>query len=142
MVKNDYYHTNRTSFSVDIFKCTGNNCYSDAKIDKLLNYIYFKLETLAERVECAKFHTGIPLKTRVNYHSQFQLSQTSYIDNNNYLRMNTGVMQESRFHPFSETDYKFIDLTVGPTWTSKFNFKHERLYSEDHGATWNMQQKT
>jgi len=85
-------YTDRNSFAVEIIKCNINknkNCKSENDIAKVLDLIYFTFYYLEESIQFANNKLGNrPIETRDVYHSQFKLDLNSYIDNNNYLRLN------------------------------------------------------
>ena len=55
--------------------------------------------------------SGNPLKVQEQYHSQFMLSTKSYRDNNNFMRINTGVNYNERFWAkLGSFRYRFLDF--------------------------------
>jgi hypothetical protein len=65
------------------------NCKSDGSIEKLLQNIQFTFNILEGSIQFANTDkVASPVKTRDAFHSQFQLSLSKYIDNNNFLRIN------------------------------------------------------
>ena len=76
-----------------------------------------------------------PYKAQDNFHSQFQVNLNSYIDNNNFFRINEVKDKYNRWNPFQMLEYRYIDIISNPRWTGlqaivEFNI------SRDNGKTY------
>ena len=76
------------------------------------------------------------------FHSQFQLSLDKYIDNNNFIFINT-LKAYNDWRAISRPQkYRFYDYTANPVWTGKHVIRLDRTVSYDQGKTWVKVQKT
>ena len=71
-VKNGYTNTeDRASFSLEILKCSGDDCESDPKISSMLDKIMFNIFILSEDLEIGNIENygTRPLITTEKFHS-------------------------------------------------------------------------
>ena len=70
-IKNKYIDQERISFSLEIVKCSGENCKSESEISKLLEGIHFSVLTLGQDIELgnSQNYGKSPLKVIDNFHS-------------------------------------------------------------------------
>lgn len=59
----------------------------------------------------------------INFHSQFQVSDDSYIDNNNFIRKNNIIDDTDRLalNGHSHQEFTFYDYLARPKWLRKPN---------------------
>lgn len=109
----------RHSFSVEIHKCnlTENiNCKNDSDIEEFLKQTYFTLNMVDNNIEFLS-KKEVPIRSGESFHSQFQLSLNSYLDNNNFLRINRITTKDARFNILQDPNvYFFLDLKKEPSW--------------------------
>ena len=87
-------------------------------VKKLLKEIYFTAYTASGRVELNEHHDdeygSNPIRILDQFHSQFQLETTKYIDNNNFIRPHHIHLSDDHYLIFSKVVYKCVDLTLSP----------------------------
>ena len=65
-----------------------------------------------------------PFLTVKKFHSQFQLNEKQYRDNNNFIKVNKATTTESRNPLNSQAkDYYFVNSVINPVWISN-TLKH------------------
>ena len=69
------------------------------------------------------------------------LSTRTYRDNNNFMRINTGVNYNERFWTkLGSHKYRFLDYIQKPSFQG-VAYNHNRVYSADKGKTWKKESK-
>ena len=80
-----------------------------------------------------------PLITTTSFHSQFMLSLKSYIDNNNFIRINNVETKDDRLLN-NVNNYKYVDYTQNPPWTGPSG-EWEFETSRDDGKTFKIEKQ-
>ena len=92
-VLNGYNNPNRDDLSIMITNCQqhrlpyGQKCHSEQKAKQFLDQTYITVNTLVKVVDLSN-EVGNSLSTRDVFHSQVQLDNKKYFDNNNFIRIN------------------------------------------------------
>ena len=66
------------------------------------------------------------------FHSQFKINTKSYVDNNNFMRLNVVRIQDQRYQFLKRYHYvEFFDITQSPQWISDEPFEYTNSISLD-----------
>lgn len=136
----------RESFSIEIWKCNKNRnlkCKSDKEIESFLQKIFFTLFQITDKVNFASdeaLNKGVhkPLKAQDNFHSQFHINLDSYLDNNNFFRINKVRDKFNRWNPFQYLEFTYIDIQSNPRWNGLQAMVDYNI-SRDNGKTFQLE---
>lgn len=133
----------RQSFSLELWKCNskygGKKCRSDSEIRSFLKSVFFTIFAINSEVVFTE-DAEVLVTAKDRFLFQFQADLEKYIDNNNFVRLNSVLSQNERFRIWKEPQHtRFIDLTSAVSWSGSafidtYNWKRDgvNLRQEDH----------